>query len=201
MTVAARPFGYVGSQPRLRTWLQIGFWIVSGIILLTLTGAQFGPAATISILAITITKATPITLGALAGICSERTGVVNIGIEGLMLTSAFTGFMAGVYLIPEQDIAGETRGFGAHLAAIVHEEDGVRVALDPVALAAIDLDFFHAGTRRDAFAEDASRDAALERRQQQAQARGVGLGQAGARVVDERHLPARRRAREIDLVG
>src|SRR6266700_2827782 len=97
MTVAARPFGYVGSQPRLRTWLQIGFWVVVGIILLTLTGAQFGPAATISILAITITKATPITLGALAGICSERTGVVNIGIEGLMLTSAFTGFMAGVY--------------------------------------------------------------------------------------------------------
>ena len=97
MTVAARPFGYVGGQPRLRTWLQVGFWVVIGIILLTLTGAQFGPAATISILAITITKATPITLGALAGICSERTGVVNIGIEGLMLTSAFTGFMAGVY--------------------------------------------------------------------------------------------------------
>ena len=97
MTVAARPFGYVGGQSQLRLWLQIGFWIVIGIILLTLTGAQFGPAATISILAITITKATPITLGALAGICSERTGVVNIGIEGLMLTSAFTGFMAGVY--------------------------------------------------------------------------------------------------------
>jgi simple sugar transport system permease protein len=97
VTVAARPFGYVGGQPQLRTWLQVGFWVVIGIILLTLTGAQFGPAATISILAITITKATPITLGALAGICSERSGVVNIGIEGLMLTSAFTGFMAGVY--------------------------------------------------------------------------------------------------------
>jgi ABC-type uncharacterized transport system permease subunit len=97
MTVAARPFGYIGHQPGLRTWLQIGFWVVIGIILLTLTGAQFGPAATISILAISITKATPITLGALAGICSERTGVVNIGIEGMMLTSAFTGFMAGVY--------------------------------------------------------------------------------------------------------
>src|SRR5260370_3607786 len=97
MAVAARQFGYVGSQPRLRTWLQIGFWIVSGIILLTLTGAQFGPAATISILAITITKATPLTLGALAGICSERTGVVNIGLEGLILSSAFAGFMVGVY--------------------------------------------------------------------------------------------------------
>src|SRR5258708_10378443 len=97
MTVAARPFGYVGGQSRLRLWLQIGFWIVIGIILLTLTGAQFGPAATISILAITITKATPITLGALAGICSERTSVVHICIACLTLTSAFTGFLAGVY--------------------------------------------------------------------------------------------------------
>src|SRR5438105_8225964 len=97
MTVAARPFGYVGGQPRLRTWLQVGFWVVIGIILLTLTGAQFGPAATVSILAITITKATPITLGALCGICSERSGVVNIGIEGMMLTAAFSGFMVGVY--------------------------------------------------------------------------------------------------------
>jgi general nucleoside transport system permease protein len=97
MTVAAQTFGQVGSQPRLRLVLQIGFWVVVGVILLTLTGVQFGPAATISILAITITKATPITLGALAGICSERSGVVNIGIEGMMLTSAFSGFMAGVY--------------------------------------------------------------------------------------------------------
>jgi simple sugar transport system permease protein len=97
MTVAARPYGLVAGQARLRLWLQVGFWVLAGIVLLALTGAQFGPAATISILAITITKATPITLGALAGICSERTGVVNIGIEGLMLTSAFTGFMAGVY--------------------------------------------------------------------------------------------------------
>lgn len=78
-------------------WIQIGFWVAAAIVLLVLTGVQFGTAATISILAITVTKATPITLGALAGICSERTGVVNIAIEGLMLTAAFFGFMAGVY--------------------------------------------------------------------------------------------------------
>jgi ABC-type uncharacterized transport system permease subunit len=97
VTVAAPPIGHVGQQPRLRLWLQVGFWVAIAAILLGLTGAQFGPAATISILAITITKATPITLGALAGICSERTGVVNIGIEGMMLTSAFAGFITGVY--------------------------------------------------------------------------------------------------------
>jgi len=81
----------------VRFWLQVAFWAAIAFILLVLTGVQFGPAATISILSVTITKATPITLGALAGISSERTGVVNIGIEGLMLTSAFIGFMTGVY--------------------------------------------------------------------------------------------------------
>jgi simple sugar transport system permease protein len=78
-------------------WLQIAFWTAVGIVLLVLTGVQFGPAATLSILTVTITQATPITFGALTGICSERTGVVNIGIEGMLLTAAFFGFMAGVY--------------------------------------------------------------------------------------------------------
>ena len=97
MTVAAPPIGRLAGSSRQRTWLQVLFWAAIACVLLVLAGVQFGPAATISILAVTITKATPITLGALAGICSERTGVVNIGIEGLMLTAAFAGFMTGVY--------------------------------------------------------------------------------------------------------
>jgi simple sugar transport system permease protein len=97
MTVAAPALGRLAGGQTARLWLQVLFWAAIAAALLVLTGVQFGPAATISILAITITKATPITLGALAGIMSERTGVVNIGIEGLMLTSAFTGFMVGVY--------------------------------------------------------------------------------------------------------
>jgi simple sugar transport system permease protein len=60
-------------------------------------GLQFGMAATVSVLAVSLTKATPLTLGALAGLCSERAGVVNIAIEGLMLTAAFAGFSVGVY--------------------------------------------------------------------------------------------------------
>ena len=44
--------------------------------------------------------AVPIGFGALCGLMCERSGVVNIGIEGMMLTAAFVAFLAGAYLDP-----------------------------------------------------------------------------------------------------
>jgi simple sugar transport system permease protein len=43
----------------------------------------------------TIARSTPIALGALSGILCERAGVVNIGIEGMLLGGAFTGVVMG----------------------------------------------------------------------------------------------------------
>ncbi len=49
---------------------------------------------------ITLRAAVPIGFAALCGVLCERSGIVNIGIEGTMLTAAFVGWAAGVFLLP-----------------------------------------------------------------------------------------------------
>jgi simple sugar transport system permease protein len=55
----------------------------------------------VALLNTTIRAAVPITLGAMSGIISERSGIVNIAIEGLMLSSAFAAFAVNVALSRE----------------------------------------------------------------------------------------------------
>ena len=50
----------------------------------------------IAVLRSTLRQSTPITLGALSGLFCERVGVINIAIEGMMLTAAYMGYMTNV---------------------------------------------------------------------------------------------------------
>ncbi|HVO41142.1 MAG TPA: ABC transporter permease [Aggregatilineales bacterium] len=54
--------------------------------------------AIVGVINASIRGAVPIMLGAMSGVVSERSGIVNIGIEGMMLIGAFAAFMANVYL-------------------------------------------------------------------------------------------------------
>jgi simple sugar transport system permease protein len=77
----------------------------------TLLGASFGLIVLASLVAAAAGKsidlvgmikdsmrlATPITLGMLAGVMCERAAVINIAIEGMMLTAAAVGYMASLY--------------------------------------------------------------------------------------------------------
>jgi ABC-type uncharacterized transport system permease subunit len=55
------------------------------------------PLPTISVVKGSIRQSIPLILGALCGLMGERSGVINIGIEGQMLMAAFIGFMVNVW--------------------------------------------------------------------------------------------------------
>jgi ABC-type uncharacterized transport system permease subunit len=52
---------------------------------------------TVGLFAAALRMATPIAFASLGGIFSERVGIINIGLEGMMLTSAFTGVAASYF--------------------------------------------------------------------------------------------------------
>jgi simple sugar transport system permease protein len=87
--------GIVALVPRARTagtgllWLSAAL-IFPAILIAASAGKQ--PTNAVTMIVETLRLGTPVALGALAGIYAERSGVVNIAIEGMMLTGAGFGF-------------------------------------------------------------------------------------------------------------
>jgi len=77
-------------------WLRtviLGLIIIAAIVFFNIRS----PEKTSAVLSSTLRYAVPLILGALCGIFCERAGIVNIGIEGQMLLSAFLSYMTNVW--------------------------------------------------------------------------------------------------------
>jgi len=74
----------------------VGSLIFSTIFIILVWAGAGSRIDMVDMLARMVRLATPIALGAIAGILCERSGVINISIEGLMLTGACIGFIAAL---------------------------------------------------------------------------------------------------------
>jgi len=80
-----------GSRTNLILAIGIGLFALS-FLAWAASGTSF---SLVGILQETMKRAVPITFGAISGILCERTGIINIGIEGMLLGGAFTGAIVG----------------------------------------------------------------------------------------------------------
>jgi general nucleoside transport system permease protein len=83
---------------RARRLRSLASWALIVVILALLIWAyNWDDNQTQAVAARTVREAAPLLLGALCGLIGERSGIINIGIEGQMLLAAFAGFMAASY--------------------------------------------------------------------------------------------------------
>lgn len=111
--------GVVGLLPapqRLKMLLLLlnGILIIPTVIILA--AANNSTNVTV-MLQVSLRLATPIVMGALAGIWCERSGVTNIAIEGMMLTGACFGFVTFTLLIGSMP-TGQAQLLGVLVAVI-----------------------------------------------------------------------------------
>lgn len=74
--------------------------VLGGLVLLvivTVIAYQWNANQTTAVAARTVREAGPLILAGMCGLIGERSGIINIGIEGQMLMGAFCGFIAASY--------------------------------------------------------------------------------------------------------
>lgn len=97
----------------------------------------------VNLLASTVRLTTPLLLAALAGLYSERSGVVDIGLEGKMLAGAFAAATVAYYT--QNAFAGLAAGIGVSIMmAMLHGVAAITLRGDQI-IAGVSINFLAAG--------------------------------------------------------
>lgn len=89
------------TQEKQTSWLNgRNITIALGVIVVIGLAVYYilQPVQATAVYASALRQSTPLILGALCGLIGERSGVINIGIEGQMLMGAYLAFMANVFI-------------------------------------------------------------------------------------------------------
>jgi simple sugar transport system permease protein len=114
-----------------RTNLALVIVVGSAILAFLVWATQDNYVNLTGMLSSSLIRATPIALAALSGIYSERSGVVNIGIEGMMLIGAFTSVV--VASVTDNMFFGILGGMAAGmLLAALHAVLSIRYKVDQI---------------------------------------------------------------------
>jgi simple sugar transport system permease protein len=134
-TFSAVVFGFLGGWELTRglgRWSNIALAIALGIFAFAFLGyAAAGKSLSlVGMLDGTVKAATPIAFGALSGVMCERVAVINIGIEGMLLTGAFVGAVLGTLAGPvgglvAATLAGAVMAAGLAVLAIKYRVDQI----------------------------------------------------------------------------
>jgi general nucleoside transport system permease protein len=117
-----------GAARRSSLFLGLGlFLVVTAFLVWSTAGKSFSLTG---MLEATIVRAVPIALGGLVGVLSERVAVVNIGIEGMLLSGAFTGaivgsLLGGVIGLVAAVLVGGLMGFALGALVITYRVDQI----------------------------------------------------------------------------
>ena len=110
---------------------RIGMGIAMPVIAAVAGAGAGGRIDVVGLAAQSTRLATPIALGAISGILCERSGVINIAIEGMMLTAACAGFTAALYAQSAWVGLGAAIVAGTAMAAI-HAALSVSFSVDQI---------------------------------------------------------------------
>jgi general nucleoside transport system permease protein len=118
-------------QPPHSVPYYMGALIFATIFVILIWASAGSRVDIVDMLARTVRLATPIALGALAGILCERSGVINIAIEGLMLMGACFGFTVAL-LIGNSWIGVLAAVLAGGLTVLLHAWLSIRFKTDQI---------------------------------------------------------------------